>query len=822
MKSLLSRVNKIKRQDLPLVITSKIVAFPHTSANIVIEDEASLKAIEASVYNGRYFFIGYPLQEDYDVDVAKFSADRLYNVGIIAYGLQILKMPDKKVHLFLEGRERAFIKNLAVKDGYLQANLEPLNVEVLITSHIVALMRNIEVLFEQLARYKKLKKDSARSIMKTESPHKIVDLIAPYLETHYKNKIEKFLLNRDISERLQSLAEEIRLEIDIFEIKDDIEKKVNSVLAKNQKEYFLNEQMKEIQRRLNKDGEEGGLFEKIKSRGFPRDIYDKVVKEYKKLESLPLNSPESGILKGYIEWMLDLPWKEYTEDHFNFEYAKRSLELSHFGMKEAKEHILEFLSVRSISKNSRQPIICLVGPPGTGKTSLSQGIAKSLGRKFVQVSLGGLRDEAEIRGHRRTYVGAMPGKIIQAMKNAKVTNPVFLLDEIEKLSSDYRGDPASALLEVLDPEQNNRFVDHYIDVPYDLSNILFITTANSLDPIPLPLLDRMEIIQIEGYTYWEKLAIARDFFLDRLLSENGLQGLKIEFSEEAILKIIHDYTIESGVRSLYRVMTKVLRKFVKRILEKDPELLNQRYHYPSSYYHRSIAGTVPLKDKGIFYYLIKEEDIISYLGPKVPRAFITSKQAGLVYGLAWTSSGGKVLAIESLCFEGKGELIVTGSLGNVMKESARIAYSLAKRIAVQIDPNVNLKVDLHLHCPEGATPKDGPSAGITMAVSMISALLEEPIRLDTAMTGELSLVGNVLPIGGLHEKVLAAHRLGISRVILPKENESELIRLPKDIIKTMEVHFVKDVEEVWNLMYRLQPENSLSLKRGEVDSSIFS
>ncbi|KAL0266217.1 UNVERIFIED_CONTAM: hypothetical protein PYX00_011935 [Menopon gallinae] len=542
--------------------------------------------------------------------------------------------------------------------------------------------------------------------------------------------------------------------------------------------------MREIQKRLNREEEGGALLARIQKKAFSKEVKEKLFKEYRKLESLAHSSPESGILRGYIDWMLDLPWSEYSVDHFDWHEAKEILSRSHYGMREAKEHILEFLVVRSLTAHSRQPIICLVGPPGTGKTSIAQSIAKALNREFVQMSLGGVRDEAEIRGHRRTYVGALPGKIIQSMKRAG-------------------GDPASAMLEVLDPEQNKNFVDHYIEVPFDLSQVLFIATANSLDTIPLPLLDRMEIVQVKGYTYYEKCLIAREFFLPRLLEENGLQGLRVEFSSQALLKIIHDYTAESGVRSLYRVMTKLLRKLVKELVTHTPYVLKcQRYFYPSSYLHKSVAGVVPNKGGAYFYKCIELKDVPLYLGERISPTLIHTKQAGLVYGLAWTAVGGKVLAIEALTFAGKGELVLTGSLGDVMKESARIAYSLARKLASQelAGSSPDSSLDLHLHCPEGASPKDGPSAGITICMAMLSAFLNRPLRLDTAMTGELSLTGSVLAVGGVHEKVLAAYRFNLKRVILPLSNREEIHKLPEEVKKAIRFYYVSHIEEVWEIL----------------------
>lgn len=802
MRSLLSQISRIKRQDLPLITLKKMVILPGMSFNIILEDPYSLKAIEASLYEGRYLFIGFPKEGNTEANLSTLSKEQFYEVGVVAYALQIIKMPDKKVHLFLEGRERASLASLTKKEeGYLQAHIDPLVLNVDMSSHVVALMRNIEPLFEEFSRLKKIKKENSRSLAKIDSPYKMVDMIVPYLDSRYEDKVEKFILDREASLRLRDLAEELRLEIEILTLKDEIEVKVHGNLARNQREYFLNEQIKEIQKRLNKEGEKGGLLDRINLKGFPDEIRERMVKEFKKLESLSQNSPESGTLRSYIDLMLDLPWKERTEDHFSIEKASSILEKSHYGMEEAKENILEYLAVRSLSNYSRQPILCLVGPPGTGKTSIAKSIADSLGRKFVKMALGGVRDEAEIRGHRRTYIGALPGKIIQNMKTAGVVNPVFLLDEIEKMSSDYRGDPASAMLEVLDPEQNKQFVDHYLEVPYDLSEVLFITTANSLDSIPLPLLDRLEVIQIEGYTYYEKCAIAKDFLLPRLLKETGLEGLNIDITEKALLRVVNDYTAESGVRSLYRALTKMLRKVAKEILDNTPEVFEkERWVYPSSYYHITPKGFIPFTDGTLFHKRITEKEVSHYLGESISPSLIKSSQAGLVYGLAWTAYGGKVLAIEALAFSGKGELILTGNLGDVMKESARIAYSLARKMAREEDPSVNLEKDLHVHCPEGAIPKDGPSAGITLTMVMLSALLDLPLRLDTAMTGELSLTGNVLPIGGVREKVLAAYRFNLKHVILPLKNKGDTKKLPKEIKGHLKISFVEHISDVWQIM----------------------
>jgi ATP-dependent Lon protease len=644
---------------------------------------------------------------------------------------------------------------------------------------------------------KKIGPDAAAAVEKTENPERLVNLIANAMAVKTEKKLELLSLAGD-KKRLETLLETLETENEIYSVQRNISGKVKSRLEKNQREYILQEQLKEINRELGKDKAEDeyeDLEKAIAARNPPEEALAKARKEIGRLRKLQSFSPEAGVLRGYLEWIADLPWAECTADSIDLEEAERILEEDHFDMRKAKDRILEFIAVRQLSTGSpapdrelpgiKGPILCFVGPPGTGKTSLGKSVARALGRKFVRISLGGVRDEAEIRGHRKTYVGALPGKIIQSMRRAGTMNPVFLLDEIDKLSSDFRGDPASALLEVLDPEQNSTFTDHYMELAYDLSKVLFIATANSLHGIPYPLMDRMEIIEIPGYGEHEKLAIAKRFLVPKELEENGLAGARVGFTDESLRQIIRHWTMESGVRSLEREIARVLRRIAREAVKK-----------------RRASGT----ERGLenFKRLIKPGDLERLLGRRKYKKDLVFKEEriGVTYGLAWTETGGAMLPVETRGFPGNGELIITGNLGDVMKESARIALSWLRSAAENYRFRRDIaKTDFHIHIPEGAIPKDGPSAGITLAASLLSTLCQAAPRPGTAMTGELTLTGRILPIGGLKEKVLAAIRNGMERILLPEDNREDWEELDRDIREAVAAEFVENAEDAFTLLF---------------------
>jgi ATP-dependent Lon protease len=632
----------------------------------------------------------------------------------------------------------------------------------------------------------------------------------------------EFLTGKENKIRLENLAITLEMENEVITLKNSINGRVKRKLEKTQKEYFLNEQLKEIQKELgSEDNDPSGskeLEEKILAMDLPEEVQNKALKELKRLSRLQPMSPESGVLRTYLEWITDLPWGISTEDNKSLRAAADILDRDHYDLKKAKERILDFIAVRQLKKNLKGPILCFAGPPGTGKTSLGRSVAKALNREFIRISLGGVRDEAEIRGHRKTYVGALPGKIIQSLKKAKTENPVFLLDEIDKMNSDFRGDPAAALLEVLDPEQNSTFVDHYLEVPFDLSKVMFITTANSLHNIPNPLLDRMEIINIPGYTDFEKLEIASRFIIPKQLEENGLEKAEITMSDESILKIIRSYTMESGVRNLEREISQVIRKITRKAIV-DYQSRGGRYVINTAAMHenqqiysvRNIDDSTFLDIPSIKLH-ITPEMINQFLGKeKFSESDLKDEQkSGIATGLAWTEMGGRVLPVEVKLFEGTGKLILTGKLGDVMKESAQIAFSFLKSNSetLGITPDFSKDKDIHIHVPEGAIPKDGPSAGITITAALLSAIKDIPLKSGIAMTGEITLTDSLLPIGGLKEKVLAAHRYKQHSVLIPEKNRGDKDELPQEIQDAMTFYFCSSVKDA---LVKLFPENTFKL-----------
>jgi ATP-dependent Lon protease len=739
-----------------------------------------------------------------------------YRAGTVARIIQHLKLPDNTYRVVLQGEYRALIREALERKDYAVVRIDPVTARDAgdpASPEVAALVRTVQRSFAQYAELsRKVGVETLSAVDRTESPERLVNLIANTLTIKSEKKAELLAIN-DTGTRLEAMLEILTLENEIYGIQKNISGKVKSRMEKTQRDYFLNEQLKEINKELGKETAEdeyADLEQAIEERRPPQEILAKARKELGRLRKLQSYSPEAGVLRGYLEWIAELPWSSYSVDSGDLAQAERILDEDHFGMKKIKERILEFIAVRELSARNygpavmegpapeipaqgapdqggtRGPILCFVGPPGTGKTSLGQSVARALGRRFVRISLGGVRDEAEIRGHRKTYVGALPGKIIQSIRKAGSGNPVFLLDEVDKLASDIRGDPASALLEVLDPEQNATFTDHYLEVPYDLSRVLFIATANSLETIPYALRDRMEIIEVPGYGEMEKLAIAQQFLVPRELRENGLAGARISFRDEAILEMVRRYTMESGVRSLGREIARCIRRIARGAVEKG--------------YGRE-AG----RNLASFRKTIRQADLEKILGRKKYRNDLVYRESrvGVCYGLAWTENGGAILPVETIRYEGRGDLIMTGNLGEVMKESARIALSWLRGAGDRYRYKVtNIgKSDFHIHVPEGAIPKDGPSAGITLAASLLSTLCGAAPRPAIAMTGELTLTGRVLPIGGLKEKLLAAIRSGMERVLLPVDNREDWEELDRDIKSGIEADFVETAAEAFAILF---------------------
>jgi ATP-dependent Lon protease len=744
--------------------------------------------------------------------------------------LQHLRLPDNTFRVVLQGEYRGLIASARRKGGFSTVSIAPMEspgppADALRegeTTRLQALVRAAQRSFAQYAEHsKKISSETIVAVEKSESPERVGNLICNALLIQPDRKVE-LLAIQDSADRMEAILETLEAENGIFAIQKTIAGKVKSRMDRSQREYFLTEQLREINRELGREDTEdefAGLERAIAARNPGEEILLKARKELERLQKLQPLSPEAGVLRGYLEWMADLPWSEATADSGDLQEAERILNEDHFNMKKAKERILEFIAVRQLGtdggdhKKIRGPILCFVGPPGTGKTSLGKSVARALGRNFVRVSLGGVRDEAEIRGHRKTYVGALPGKIIQSMKKAGSVNPVFLLDEIDKLSSDFRGDPASALLEVLDPEQNSTFTDHYLEAPYDLSRALFIATANSLHSIPYPLLDRMEIIEIPGYGELEKLAIAKQFLVPKELEENGLAAAKIRFDDDALLEIIRSWTAESGVRGLDREIARCIRRIARNAVERGygSQGTSGESALRVCPLGTSPQGTNPQGKKPLdtFRRRVRKGDLEKLLGRRIYKNDMTLREArtGISCGLAWTETGGVMLPVESSRFEGNGELIITGNLGEVMKESARIALSWLRSVQDRYPFLIEDmgKANFHIHVPEGAIPKDGPSAGLALAASLLSTLCGVPPRPAVAMTGELTLTGRALPIGGLKEKLLAAIRNGMERVILPRGNREDFEELDRDIKSSIQVDFVDTAEEAFALLFSFPP-----------------
>ena len=765
--------------SLPVLPLRDIVVFPHMIVPLFVGRDKSIRALEEAMAADKNILL--VAQKDAQIDDPE--PDEIHTIGTHSSILQMLRLPDGTVKALVEGQKRIQLSQFNVMEDYIAATYEEIDFPIPISAELEAMMRSI---IDRLERYAKLNKKIPQEALATVStinePGKFADTVAAHLIIKLEDK-QEILETINVNQRLETILQILESEIEILQIERKIRSRVKRQMEKTQKEYYLNEQMRAIQKELGEKDEAKAevqeLEEKIEKAGMPEDVHEKVMKELRRLKMMAPMAAEATVVRNYIDWLISVPWNTFTDDKLDILEAEKILDEDHYGLKKVKERILEYLAVHQLVGQLKGPILCFVGPPGVGKTSLAKSIARAIGRNFVRLSLGGVRDEAEIRGHRRTYIGALPGRIIQSMKRAESMNPVFLLDEVDKMSMDFRGDPSSALLEVLDPEQNGAFSDHYLEVDYDLSKVMFITTANSLDPIPAPLRDRMEIIRIAGYTEPEKLNIAKMFLVKKQMEVNGLTDDNVNFTDKGILEIIRGYTRESGVRSLERELASSCRKVAREVV-KEKE-----------------------KDKRI---TISPKVVGEFLGvPKFKHGAIEEKdRVGLTTGLAWTEVGGEILQTEVTILEGKGNLILTGKLGEVMQESARAALSYVRSRAEELGlpRDFYQKVDIHIHVPEGAIPKDGPSAGITLATSLASALTGRPVRNDIAMTGEITLRGRVLKIGGLKEKLLAANRGGVLEVIIPKENEIDMTEVPKEILKGLNVHAVENVDEVLAMALR--------------------
>lgn len=762
-------------KTLPLIPLRGLTVFPYMVLHFDVGRERSINALEEAMVSDQMIF----LSSQKEAETSSPSAEDVYEVGTISRIKQMLKLPGDNIRVLVEGITRGRVKKFVQEIPYFMVDVEEWTEldedRDFIDPETEALMRSVIDAFEKYIEVSnKISPEIFMTITEIEQPGRLADSIASNIILK-PNQKQDVLEAFDPMDRLEVLYRFLLEEIEILEIEKKINTRVKKQINKVQKEYYLREQLRAIQKEL---GEDEGVIEEIsnykkqlKKIKFPKDIHQKIEREIDRLAKLPASSAETGVIRNYIDWVLNLPWNKETKDRLDLKRSSDILEEDHHGLDKVKERILEYLAIRQLSKSMKGPILCLVGPPGVGKTSIAKSVARSLDRKFVRMSLGGMRDEAEIRGHRRTYIGAIPGRIISSIRQSGTRNPVFLLDEIDKLANDFRGDPASALLEVLDPEQNSDFTDHFLEIPYNLSKVMFITTANTLDTIPRPLLDRMEVIRIPGYTEDEKLAIAEKYLLPKQIKDHGLNPENLKITESALREIINSYTRESGVRNLERQIANICRKVVRRIVEEK-----------------------------IKFVRINPGNLKKYLGtPQFRYEMAAQKdEVGIARGLAWTVVGGDTISIEVTPMKGTGKLELTGRLGDVMKESARagISYIRSRVELFGIDPDFHSNLDLHIHIPEGGTPKDGPSAGITMATAVISALANIPVRKDVAMTGEITLRGRVLPIGGVKEKVLAAKRAGIKKVLLPKDNEKDMDEIPENIRKKMEFVFVDHMDEV--------------------------
>ncbi|HEY3769251.1 MAG TPA: endopeptidase La [Candidatus Angelobacter sp.] len=759
---------KFETRKLPMMPIRDVVIFPYMMTPFIVGRESSVRALEEALASDRKIFLA--TQHDASIDEPK--PHEIYQVGTIANIVQNLKLPDGNIKVLVEGVERGKILKLNNVEGYFEAEVRTVKYPTDPSKLLESAMQRVHNLFDQYVKLCQSLNLEPVIITGMSDPAKLSDTIAQNLQLSIEEK-QELLEIFDPAERLNRIADVLDIEIEKLNMDRTIQTRVKRQMERAQKEYYLNEKIKAIQKELGRGekSEFDELKKKIDTAGMPKEVHEKAIQELKKLEAMPPMSAESTVSRNYLDWLLAVPWKKKSKEIRNIEHAEKILNQDHYGLEKIKDRILEFLAVRQLVKNPKGSILCFVGPPGVGKTSLGMSIAKATGRKFVRMSLGGVRDEAEIRGHRRTYIGALPGQIIQMMKKAGTKNPVFMLDEVDKMASDFRGDPSAALLEVLDPEQNWMFQDHYLDVEYDLSQVFFVATANVLHSIPAALQDRMEVLRLHGYTELEKVEIAKQFLVRKQREATGLTEKQLTFTDDALREIIKSYTREAGVRNLEREIGNISRKVARKVVK-------------DSTYTAALNG----------------EKVNEFLGVTKFRDTLANEKSeiGLVTGLAWTEVGGSILSTEVAIVDGKGKLTITGQLGDVMQESAHAAMSYVRSRAagLGIPRDFYRNVDIHIHVPEGAIPKDGPSAGITMATAISSALSKIPVRRDIAMTGEITLRGKVLPIGGLKEKLLAALRAGIKEAIIPKENEKDLAEVPENIRGQMKIHFVENMDQV--------------------------
>ena len=761
---------KQELKRVPMMPVRDMVIFPQQMTPFIVGREASVRALEEALAGDKKIFLS--TQHDASIDDPK--PEEIYAVGTLANIVQSVKLPDGNIKVLVEGVERARSLSISTEEGFFRANLRLLTGKIETTPQVEQLVQKVTNLYEQFIKLSQsLNYDTMIAAARVDDPSRLSDTIAANLQLPVDEK-QDLLETADPLERLNRIADILEIELEKLNVDRNINTRVKRQMERAQKEYYLNEKLKAIQKELGRGekSEFDELKKKIDAAGMPKEVHEKATAELKRLELMPPMSAESTVSRNYVDWLIAVPWKKRSKEIRDIKAAEDILNKEHYGLEKIKERILEFLAVRQLVKNPKGSILCFVGPPGVGKTSLAMSIGHATGRKFVRVSLGGVRDEAEIRGHRRTYIGALPGQIIQMMKKAGTVNPIFVLDEVDKMSTDFRGDPSAALMEVLDPELNHAFTDHYLDVEYDLSKVMFVCTANVLHTIPQPLQDRMEILRLPGYTEQEKLEIAKRFLVKRALEATGLTEKNLSFTEEGLLHMIRYYTHEAGVRNLEREIQNIARKMARRVVAEGVETSVQ----------------------------ISAANVNEFLGVLKYREFWLEKQneVGLTTGLAWTEVGGSVLAVEATIMEGKGRLTPTGKLGEVMQESAQAAMSYVRSRTEQfgLPKDFYRTLDIHVHVPEGAIPKDGPSAGITICTSIVSALTKIPVRYDVAMTGEITLRGKVLPIGGVKEKLLAAHRMGLRTIILPKDNEKDLAEIPQEILSSLKIHPVDLMDEV--------------------------
>jgi ATP-dependent Lon protease len=761
---------KTELKRVPMMPVRDMVIFPQMMTPFIVGRESSVRALEDALAGEKKIF----LATQHDASMDDPQPDQIYNVGTLANIVQSVKLADGNIKVLVEGVERAKVVQVSVEDGFFRATLRVVGGRIEPSPQLEQIVSRVTGLFEQYVKLSQnLNYDSMIAAVRADDPAKLSDSVASNLQIAVEEK-QELLECFDPLERLTRVADILEGELEKLNVERNINTRVKRQMERAQKEYYLNEKLKAIHKELGR-GEKNELEDlkkKIDAAGMPKETHEKAVQELKRLELMPPMSAESTVSRNYLDWLLAMPWKKKSKEIRDIAVAERILEEEHFGLEKIKERILEYLAVRQLVKNPKGSILCFVGPPGVGKTSLAMSIGRATGRKFVRVSLGGVRDEAEIRGHRRTYIGALPGQIVQMMKKAGTINPVFVLDEVDKMSTDFRGDPSAALMEVLDPELNHAFTDHYLDVEYDLSKVMFICTANVLHTIPQPLQDRMEVLRLAGYTELEKLQIAKRFLVKKALEQTGLTDANITFTDEGLQHIIRHYTHEAGVRTLEREISSVCRKISRRVVKEG----------------RDVKIEVTAANLSDFLGVIKFRELWAH----------KKSEVGLATGLAWTEVGGQVLATEAQLMVGKGRLTLTGKLGDVMQESAQAAMSYVRSRTAQfgLPRDFYRHLDIHMHVPEGAIPKDGPSAGITIATSIISALTRIPVRCDVAMTGEITLRGKVLPIGGVKEKLMAAHRVGIRTVIIPKDNEKDLADIPAEVRAELTIRAVETMDEV--------------------------